>query len=62
MKKFYLLAIILLSSSIPALKAQTLDVNFTGTCTSSSPISGNIFPAQSFTNGITGFLTSVKVG
>lgn len=63
MKKNYVLAIILLSSNILAFKAQTLDVNSTSTCNfETSSINNSSVVAQSFTNGISGSLTSVIVG
>lgn len=63
MNKNYILVIILLSFSILNLKAQTLDVNSTSTCNFETYwIGEGSVVAQSFTNGISGALTSVNVG
>ena len=48
--------------SITWINAQTLDVNFTGTCISNGVVSATSIRGQSFTAGISGNLTTVKVG
>ncbi|MFZ4725154.1 MAG: T9SS type A sorting domain-containing protein [Paludibacter sp.] len=55
--------IILVFAILPSLcYSQTLDVNFTGSCNSNFGFDENHILAQSFTAGISGTLTKIRVG
>ena len=65
MKQNYILITAFLMFSITWINAQTLDVNFTGingSCGSYLGLAENVTLGQSFTAGISGNLTTVKVG
>lgn len=60
MKKIYFLLSMLISSLSAGLNAQTLDVNFTGSCDWDMGLDASQIDAQSFTAGLTGTLTKVS--
>lgn len=62
MKKFNFLIFLFFLLFTTSLRAQTLDVNFTGSCGSYIGFDEDKKLAQSFTAGISGALKSVKVG
>jgi hypothetical protein len=62
MKQIYILTFFFIFISIKSLSAQTLDVDFTGTCGASVVLNEQQTIAQSFTAGASGNLNTINVG